>query len=414
MSSTPPGTRPTRRPFLERLPVPERAFLARTFRDETVGGGLLLAATAVAVLWATLGPVSYEDVRTTVVGPKALHLDLSLATWAADGLLAVFFLVAGLELKRELVVGELRNLSDAVLPIVSALAGMAVPALVYLAVTAGDPSARGGWAVPTATDIAFALGVLAVVAPRLPTALRAYLLTLAVIDDLGAVLVIAVAYTEKLTLLPLLGAVVAAGLYGVLQVRRVTQPWLLAPLGLLCWGLLHASGVHATVAGVAIGLLTRVKHDPGEVASPAERLEHAVRPYSAAVAVPVFALFAAGVPLKADSLADAAADSAAVGVVLALAFGKAAGVFGGSYLVARWTKAELAEGITWADVAAIGFLSGMGFTVSLLITELAFAGDPARQEHVRAAVLAGSVLAAAVAAVLLRRRQRSYLALDDD
>jgi NhaA family Na+:H+ antiporter len=384
------------------------------FRDETVGGGLLLLAATIAVVWATVDDASYASLRETVVGPSALHLDLSLATWAADGLLAIFFLVAGLELKRELVVGELRRLSDAVLPVVSALAGMAVPALVYLAITAGEPGTTPGWAVPTATDIAFALGVLAVVAPRLPTALRAYLLTLAVVDDLGAVLVIAVAYTDKLAVLALAGAVLAAGAYGVLQARRVTTPWLLAPLGVLCWVLLHESGVHATVAGVTIGLLTRVKHDPGEHESPAEVLEHAVRPYSAAIAVPVFALLAAGVPVTGDTVSAAAGDPAAVAVVVALVIGKALGVFAGAYLVARFTRAELAEGITWADVAGIGFLSGMGFTVSLLITELAFANDPARQEHVRAAVLAGSLGAAMVAAVLLRMRQRAYVQLLDE
>jgi NhaA family Na+:H+ antiporter len=413
--STPAGD--DRQPFLHRLPLPERAFLARVFRDETVGGGLLLVAAAIALVWATAAPGAYDDLRGIVPGGdllKPLHLDLTLAKWAGDGLLAVFFLVAGLEVKREVVVGELRNPREAVLPVVSALAGMVVPAAAYLLVTVGTPGAARGWGIPMATDIAFALAVLAVVAPGVPTALRAYLLTLAVVDDIGAVLVIAVAYTSDLAWPPLLGAVAALAAYGVLQARRITTPWVLAPLALVAWALVHASGVHATVAGVAIGLLTRVRHDAGETESPAERLEHALRPYSAAIAVPLFALFAAGVPLTGDMLRGAAEDPAAIGVVLGLVVGKAVGIVGGAYVVARFTRAALAPGLGWADVFGVALVSGIGFTVSLLVTELAFAGDPERQEYVRAAVLAGSLLAALLAAIVLRARHRAHEALDDD
>jgi len=396
-----------KRRLLGRLPDPEQRFLAEALREETVGGVLLLVAAVVALVWASSPwSASYDDLRSTVVGPSALHLDLDLATWAADGLLAVFFFVAGLELKRELVVGQLRRPSEAVLPMVAAVCGMVVPALVYLAVTAGDSGAREGWAVPMATDIAFALAVLAVAAPSLPASLRAFLLTLAVVDDLGAIVVIAVAFTDHLRLWALAGAVALAAGYAGLQHLRFTPWWLVLPLAAVLWVLVHESGVHATVAGVALGLLTRVRTDPGEDRSPAEHLEHLVRPLSAGVAVPAFALLAAGVPIDAESLKAAADDPAALGVVAGLVLGKFVGVLGGTWLTARLTRAELADELDWGDVAAVALLSGIGFTVSLLIAELAFPpGD--RLDHVVVAVLAGSVLSALLAAVALRRRART-------
>jgi Na+:H+ antiporter, NhaA family len=399
-----------RRRILGALPTREQTFLAEALREETVGGALLLAAATIAVIWAS-SPWSggYESVRTTVVGPSALHLDLELATWAADGLLAVFFFVAGLELKRELVVGQLRRPAEAVLPMVAAVAGMVVPAGLYLVVAAGDEAASAGWAVPMATDIAFALAVLALLGSALPTSLRAFLLTLAVVDDLGAVLVIAVAFTDDLDVVALAGAGAALAAYALLQRLRWT-PWFVAvPLGLAVWVLVHESGVHATVAGVALGLLTRARPDPDEDDSPAERLEHLVRPVSAGIAVPAFAFLAAGVRIDTDSLAAAVEDRAAVAVVVALVAGKFLGVLGGTWLTARLTRAELSEDLAWSDVAAVALLSGIGFTVSLLINELAF-DSQARTDHVTAAVLAASVLAAALAGVVLRRRTQTYRA----
>ena len=398
-----------RRAVLRALPTRESEFIAASLREETVGGALLLIAALVAVAWAS-SPLadSYADLRDVVVGPSALHLDLSLQEWAGDGLLAIFFFVAGLELKRELVVGQLRELSEAVLPVVAALCGMVVPALVYLAVAWQDPSALRGWAVPVATDIAFALAVLAVIGSALPTALRAFLLTLAVVDDLGAILVIAVAYTSSIRLGSLAAAVAGLGVWAWLQHRRVRSGWLLIPLAVVVWALVHDSGIHATIAGVALGLLTRVRPDPDESHSPAERLEHLTRPVSAGVAVPVFALLSAGVPLGPDSLADTFRDTAAVAVVAGLVVGKFVGVLGGTWLTAKLTRAELSPDLAWADIAAVAFLAGIGFTVSLLIGDLAFADDAERAGSVKTAVLVGSVLCAVLASVLLRMRQRHY------
>ena len=387
----------------------EGSFLADVLRQETVGGALMLAAATAGLIAANTGLAdSYESLKHTMFGPDALHLHLSLEAWAADGLLAIFFFVAGLELKRELVVGSLSSVNQAVLPVVAALAGMVVPAVVFLAVAHGADGASDGWAIPMATDIAFALAVLAVVGTHLPPALRAFLLTLAVVDDLGAITVIAVLFTDHLDVVALLVAVALLGLYAYLQHRRVVSPWIYVPLALGTWIALHDSGVHATVAGVALGLLTRVKPDSDEEHSPAERLEHRIRPLSAGFAVPIFAFLAAGVPLSGDIRDILVDDKVALGVVLGLVIGKFVGVFGATWLVATFTRAELGDGIAWRDMAGLAMLSGIGFTVSLLIAELAFYDRPDQLTDVKTAILLGSLASAVIAAVILRLRNRTH------
>ena len=393
---------PVRRLF-SRSTWPEAQHVTAALRTETIGGGLLLAATLVALAWAN-SPwrQAYQRLRETTVGPAALHLDLDLSAWAADGLLAVFFFVAGIELKRELVVGDLRDPAKAVLPVVAAFAGVIVPALLFVAVAPRD--AAHGWAVPTATDIAFALAVLAVLGSRLPSALRSFLLTLAVVDDLVAITIIAVAYTAGLEPLPLLLALLPLLAFALATRARRTAWWVLLPLAVATWGLVHASGVHATVAGVLLGLVVPVRRAPGERTSVAERLEHVVRPLSAGFAVPVFALLAAGVTLVGGGLGGAVRDRAALAVVAALVVGKCVGVLGGTWLTARFTRAELDDDLAWGDVLGVSLLAGIGFTVSLLIGDLAFGAGTARDDHVKIAVLAGSVVSALLAAVVLRRR----------
>ena len=385
--------------------------VAEALRAETVGGALLLVAAAVALLWAN-SPWSdaYERLLTTAFGPDSLHLHLEVRAWTADGLLAIFFLVAGIELKQELVHGELRDPRKAAVPVVAALCGVVLPALIYLAVTAGDPTARAGWAIPVATDIAFALAVLAVVGSHLPAALRAFLLTLAVVDDLIAIVIIAVGYTDGLTLAPLAGAAASLAAYAALARTRFARWWLLVPLALVTWALVHASGVHATVAGVLLGIALPVHARHGEAEALAGRVEHRLRPLSAVVAVPLFALTAAGVTLDPGALRTAAGDVVVPGIVVALVAGKAIGVFGGTWLTARLTRARLDDEPAWADVAGVSLLAGAGFTVSLLVGELAFGASGERTEHVRLAVLGGSLLAASLAAVVLRRRNAAYRA----
>ncbi len=402
----------TREPnvVFDRLPLAERSYVLSALRQETVGGALLLAAAIIALVWAnSRWRESYYDLTQITVGPEALHLNLTLSTWAADGLLAVFFFVAGLELKHELVLGTLSKVTKAVVPVVAALAGMAVPAILYvLTVTAlGDPDARSGWGIPMATDIAFALAVLAVMGSKLPVALRAFLLTLAVVDDLGAILVIAVFYSHGFSLLPFLLAIVGMVAWWFLQRMRVSTWIVFVPLGLVVWALMHASGIHATVAGVALGLLTRVRRDPDEAVSPADRYEHAIRPLSAGVCVPLFAFFSAGVTFVGSG-PSVLTDPVAVAIVVGLVAGKPLGVFLGAYLVARFTRASLSSSLRWADVLAVGVLAGVGFTVSLLIGELAFELDAARETAAKTGILLASVIAAVLASVALMRRGKVY------
>lgn len=399
--------------FLGLLPWPERAAVVRALRTETVGGLVLLVAAVAALVWAN-SPWSgtYERIRDVHFGVRALGLDLSVRHWTADGLLTVFFLVAGIELKRELVVGELRAPATAVLPVVAAVCGMGVPAGLYLATTGIAGGSRAGWAVPMATDIAFALAVLAVLNTHLPAALRAFLLTLAVVDDLGAILVIAVFFSSGLDLAALAGAVAGLVVFFLLQRHRVRGWWWYVPLGVVVWALMYRSGVHATVAGVAMGLILRTRRDPGEAGSPGEHVEHLLRPFSAGVAVPLFALFAAGVSVSVPALGEVFTRPEPLGVVLGLVAGKTVGVFAGTYLAARFTRARLNPDLAWADVFGVAALAGIGFTVALLIGELAFT-DPAAVEHTKAAVLVGSLIAAAAAALLLGRRNRVYRRLSE-
>jgi Na+:H+ antiporter, NhaA family len=390
-------------------------------RKETVGGVLLIAGAVLALAWAN-SPWSgaYESLRDVRIGPAALHLDLTLATWAADGLLAIFFFVAGLELKREFVAGDLRDPRKAALPVAAAVGGMVVPALLYVAVNLGNDreGALAGWAIPSATDIAFALAVLAVISTHLPSALRTFLLTLAVVDDLLAILVIAVFYTSELAVTPLLLALLPLAVFGILVQRRVRSWWLLLPLALLTWVLVHESGVHATVAGVLLAFavpVVRSEAAGGPDAGPglAEHFEHRFRPLSAGVAVPVFAFFSAGVTVGGlTGLGAALTDSLALGIVAGLVAGKAVGISGAAWLVARFTRAELDEDLGWPDVLGLSLLGGIGFTVSLLISELAFGAGSAADQTAKVGILAGTLTAAVLAAVVLRLRNRRYARIE--
>jgi NhaA family Na+:H+ antiporter len=380
------------------LPTPEPGevgFVSDLLRSEVVGGLLALAAAVVALVWANSPwDAAYHSFTSFSLGP------LDLEHWGADGALTLFFFVAGLEVKREFVVGSLSRPADALVPVTAALCGVSVPALVYLAVNFTAPSGRpGGWAVPAATDIAFALAVLAVVGSHLPPALRAFLLTLAVVDDLVVITIIATVFTDHVHWLDLAVALALAGVWAVLQWRRVSVWPLYVVLAIATWWFMHESGVHATIAGVELGLLTRVRRDPGEAHAPAEVFEHRLAPISTLVAVPFFALVSAGVPLSGG--ADLLTDPIAIGVIAGLVLGKPVGVLGGTFLVTRFTHAELNEDLTWRQMLGVAALAGIGFTVSLLVAELSFTG--AEQDAAKAAVLAASVLAAILGALVLRR-----------
>lgn len=396
--------------FLGRPSLSNLAWLRERLRDETFGGMLLLGAALIALVWANSPWAdSYFALVDLKVGPVSLHLDLPLGVWAADGLLAVFFFIVGLELKHELVLGSLSKVREAVVPAAAAIGGMIVPALIFVIVNLvmADGSLTG-WGIPMATDIAFALAVLAVVGRRLPVALRAFLLTLAVVDDLGAITVIAVFYTDSISFLWLAAAGATFVAYALAMRFRVTTPFLYIPLVLAGWYFTHESGVHATIAGVVFGFLTRVRPDPGEVAAPADRMSHLVGPISAGLCVPLFAFFAAGVDFRSVGLLDSITTPVAIGIIIGLVIGKPIGVLGGAWLTARFTRATLTPDLGWRDVGAIGVIAGIGFTVALLISELAYETDPARLESAKVAVLTASVIAALLAGGAIRARNRHY------
>ncbi|MFC7496867.1 MULTISPECIES: Na+/H+ antiporter NhaA [unclassified Nocardioides] len=400
----------------------ETSRAADILRAETTGGLLLIVAAVVALVWAN-SPwyEAYFTMRDKVVGPDYLHLDLTIGGWAADGLLAIFFFVAGLELKREFVAGDLRDPSRAALPVLAAVGGMVVPGLIFVLWNL-EGGGLVGWAIPTATDIAFAVAILAVISTHLPAGLRTFLLTLAVVDDLLAITIIALFYTDDLDLPLLLLALLPLAAFGALVQRRIRWWWLLLPLAVATWALVHASGVHATVAGVLLAFTVPVaRSDGSDGRGLAEHLEHLVRPISAGVAVPVFAFFAAGVHLGGvDGLADALSGRIALGIICGLVVGKAVGIAGSTWLLARFTRADLDDELSWVDVIGMSMLAGIGFTVSLLIGELAFGTGTVEDDHAKVGVLVGSLVATLLATVVLRSRNRVYRRLreieerDDD
>jgi len=369
---------------------------------------LLLAAAGAALVWANSPwSASYRTLSEFAIGPESLHLRMTASAWAADGLLAIFFFVVGVELKREFVAGDLRDPRRAALPIAAAVGGMVVPAAIFIGINlvAGRPENLDGWAVPIATDIAFALAVLAVLSTHLPTALRTFLLTLAVVDDLLAITVIALFYTDQLSVGPLALALVPIALFGLAVQRGIHQWWVLIPLAAVAWALVHASGVHATVAGVVLGFTVPVL---GRHAS-AEDVEHALRPVSAGFAVPVFAFFAAGVTVGGWSgLGSSLLHPVTDGIIVGLVIGKPLGVFLTAFLLAKFTHAALDDDLAWRDVLGVSLLAGIGFTVSLLIGELAFGYGTPAGDDVKIGVLVGSVVAGVLASFVLLSRNAAY------
>ncbi|WAB83329.1 Na+/H+ antiporter NhaA [Microcella daejeonensis] len=405
----------------------ETLWIEQILRKETVGGVLLLLATVAAVALAN-SPVAagYFDLRDTYVsvGFGDAVFEISVGHLAADGLLAIFFFLAGLELKREFVAGSLRDPRLALVPVAAAFGGAAVPALLFLAINAAQgPEVLRGWAIPLATDIAFALAVLAVVGTSLPIAMRTFLLTLAVVDDLIGITVIAFFYTDDLQPAYLVAALVVLALFGLIaqryqelfRLRSTAALAILAPIGIVVWFLMYSSGVHATVAGVLLAFTVPVLARGGEEdglgghEGLAEKFEHGLRPISAGFAVPVFAFFSAGVAVGGlEGLGEAIASPVAIGIVVGLVVGKTVGITAASWLVTRLPGVSLPRGVAWIDVIGLAMLAGMGFTVSLLISELSFGQGTALDDVAKVGILLGSLLAAVAASVLLSARNRHY------
>ncbi|WP_134325327.1 Na+/H+ antiporter NhaA [Cumulibacter soli] len=385
--------------------MPPVARLRAWVTKETIGGLLLLSAAALALIWAN-SPWrdSYHSLAEYTVGPAALHLNLDLATWAADGLLAIFFFIVGAELKHEIVDGSLSNPREAAVPMIAAVGGMAVPAVLYVVmVTAlGDASALHGWAIPTATDIAFALAVLAIFGRGLPRGLRTFLLTLAVVDDLLAIIVIAAFYTESIGLTSLAIALVCVAAFAFVARSKFARWWILLPIAVVAWSFMHASGVHATIAGVLMGLSLAAKPIHGESAPRTHRYDDIVRPFSAGIALPLFAFFAAGVTFVAgDGIGDVLSEPVLIAIVVALVLGKVIGVLGAATLLTKLTPMRLPDAIGLRDLLPVGLLCGIGFTVSLLIAELSFP-DTEHTDAGKLGILLGTLIAATAAAIMLR------------
>ena len=418
---------PPRSSVLGRGSYGEVLRIGEILRKETVGGILLVAAAVIALIWAN-SPVSdsYFALRDFRIGYEPWHLELSLGVWAADGLLAIFFFLVGLELKREFVAGDLRQFSKSVVPIAAAVGGVAVPAIFYALINLTSPETLRGWAIPTATDIAFAVAVLAIIGSHLPSALRIFLLTLAVVDDLLAISIIAVFYSSDiqagpllLALIPLAGYTFLAQKYRRFFGTKHSAAWvILLPLGVLTWALVHASGIHATVAGVLLGFaipVIRSQASGGPSAGPglSEIFEHRFRPISAGIAVPIFAFFSAGVAVGGwDGLISAMTGPVAIGIIVALVLGKPVGILGTTWLLTKATRASLDRSLKWIDVFGVSLLAGIGFTVSLLVAELSFGQGSAHDDHAKVGILAASLLAALLATAVLSVRNRQYRAVE--
>lgn len=382
--------------------------------NETFAGMILLAGALIALIWAN-SPwrEAYQSLSDITFGPAALHLELSLATWASDGLLAIFFFVIGLELKQEFVTGSLRNIRTAAVPVIAAFFGVAGPVAVYLIVQVITGSGVwDGWPIPVATDIAFAVALLGIFGRGFPTALRTFLLTLAVVDDLIGIIIIAVVFAGTLNFLLLGASLLTIVVFGVVVRRGLTHWWLLWPLGIVAWACMHASGIHATIAGVALGMVVPavVRHKEAEPLT--HHLADKVGWFSTGVVLPIFAFFAAGVNVvDAGGLLGVVTDPVSVGIFLALPIGKLIGIWGGTMLLIKLTPLVLGKGLNLKDMVGMSLLAGVGFTVSLLIAQLAF--DPVTQavesSHARVGVLIGSFLAAILGAIALRIRANQRL-----
>lgn len=373
---------------------------------ETSGGMLLLAAAAIALIWAnTPWGDLYHSLAGFEFGPESLGLNLSAAAWASDALLALFFFLVGVELKHDLAVGALRNLKQAAVPVLAAMGGMVVPAVIFASVVlaAGDRTALNGWAIPVATDIAFALAVLAVFGRGLPRALRVFMMTLAVVDDLLAIVIIAIFYTSQLRPLMLLGTVVAAAAFFYV-VRTRHRPWyLLVALGLIAWWFMHASGVHATIAGVVLGFCVPARPIHKEYQPRTVQIVDRLQPLSAGIVLPIFAFFAAGVTVSSGDggAGRVLLQPVVLAIVAGLVVGKVTGVMLTTVLVTKLTPLRLPDSITLRDLFPVGMICGIGFTVALLIADLSFV-DSEHAAGGKIGVLLGTAISAVLGAILLR------------
>jgi NhaA family Na+:H+ antiporter len=386
-------------------------YLHRFFSSDASGGIVLIIAAALAMLLANTGATSgiYHSFLETPVQLRvgALEINKNMLLWINDALMAVFFLLIGLEVKRELLQGSLASRRQAVFPVIAALGGMVVPALVYLAFNAQDPIAREGWAIPAATDIAFALGVLALLGSRVPSSLKIFLMALAIIDDLGAIVIIALFYTNDLSLLSLGVAAAAIAVLIALNLSGVRRTGIYILVGAILWTAVLKSGVHATLAGVIVGFLIPLKEKAGT--SPAKQLEHVLHPWVAFLILPLFAFANAGVSLDGVTM-EGLTSLLPLGIIAGLFIGKPLGISLFCWLALKLKWATLPEGTTCTQIMAVGVLCGIGFTMSIFIASLAFGNvAPALITWAKLGILIGSIASAVVGYCLLRFQMRDVV-----
>ena len=389
------------------------AWYKNGLRSETFAGVVLIIGAVLALVWAN-SPIreSYFTLSETHIGPEALHINLSLNHWASDGLLAIFFFVVGVELKYEFVAGSLRDIRQALVPVLAAVCGMIGPILVYCVVqliTGSD--IFDGWAIPVATDIAFALGVLGVFGKGLPPAVRTFLMTLAVVDDLLGIIVIAIFFSSGINFLYLLFALVTIAIFGFFVQKRIIKWWLLWPLGILAWYFMHGSGVHATIAGVALGMTVPALMRNSEHEPLTEFFSDKLSFWSSGVILPIFSFFAAGVNIvDSGGIGQMLADPVAMGIYFGLPFGKMLGIFGGVFIMIKVLRLRLGESVYLPDIFAVSLVAGIGFTLSFLIATLSFPAADPHEAHARVAVILGSLIAAVLGGIALRLRAKQRLA----
>jgi NhaA family Na+:H+ antiporter len=384
----------------------EQRWLSRFLRDETVGGGLMICAAVLAIIFANSPAADlYNRTAMRTLSIPQVHLSMTVAQWAADFLLALFFLIAGAELKHELVLGSLSSRKRALAPLSGAVGGMVMSALVFLATTSlmgGDHLDRHGWAIPTSTDIAFALAILAIIGRGTAPAIRVLLLSVAVINDLGSILIIGALFASDFRVLALAAALVFIALWWVMQQLGVRSLLAYAPVFLLAWYFMHASGVHATVAGMALGLATKATRVERNPRSGVELLEHWLRPVVAAVAVPLFAFFAAGIDVRGTGTVSHLGSPLAIAIICGLVIGQPSGVFLGTWLAVKARFGEIHESLRWVDVAVASSLAAMGFTVALLVTSIAYPWSESRVADSKMGIVVAVICATGLSVLVTR------------
>lgn len=379
-------------------------------KNETIAGLVLIIGAVIALIWANF-PIeaardAYAHFANFQIGAEAIHLNLSLADWAADGLLAIFFFVVGLELKQEFAIGSLRDIRKALVPMIAAVFGMVGPILVYTAIQLiGQSGHFEGWAIPVATDIAFALAVLGLFGKGLPPAARTFLMTLAVVDDLLGIILIAVFFASNLNFLALFISLALIAVFAIIVQKRITKWYILWPIGILAWYFMHLSGVHATISAVALGMMVPAIQRKQEAEPLTAVFTHKLEFYSAGLVLPIFAFFAAGVNVvDSGGLASMLSDPIAIGVYLGLPIGKMIGITGSVFVMIKVFRLRLGKSLQIKDILPISLIAGIGFTVSLLIATLSYDASSAYGAHARVAVLVGTLISVVVGGIATKMR----------